>query len=233
MHDLSSPENHIQRDLHESNELLGKECSSCMRAFPYNMFRKDTSLRDDHAHQCRSCEASPRLSTAEHVSRLRALNNNSEAVREQRWEDQESYKNHAARVGKPMGHVEFFDKLKKLTGNSIYYEQGAFESDLAVYQMYGTPQPKLNGRQFEYLFYCNKGTMPEYSLYEFDEVRDVPKRELLRGWRAILLKLIQRGTISEDDAHRIFGKPSGEGSYIYSRELYRLRCRRAGTTPVQ
>lgn len=226
MHDLSSSENQIQRDLHESDELLGKECSSCMRAFHYNMFRVDTSMKDGRVHQCQSCEASPRLSTAEHVDRLRKLNNNSEAVKAQRWEDQEYFKNYPARIGNKMHHVEFFDKLKRITGDKIYYEQGAFESDLAIFRMYGTPQPHLDGRQFEYLFYATKGVMPEYDLLEFDEVRDVPKKPLMRGWRTLLLSLIRRGEITETDAHRVFGKPDGAGSYIYQRDLYRWRNRR-------
>lgn len=230
MHDLSSSENQIQRDLHESDELLGKECSSCMRAFTYNQFRVDTSMKDERVHQCQSCEASPRLSTAEHVDRLRKLNNNSEAVKSQRWEDQEYFKDYPSRVGNPMHHVEFFDKLKKITGDKIYYEQGNFESDLAIYQMYGTPQPRLDGRQFEYLFYATKGTMPEYDLVEFDEVRDVPKRPLMRGWRTLLLSLIRRGTITEDEAHRVFGKSVGNGGYIYRRDLYRWRNRRSSAS---
>lgn len=230
MHDLSSSENQIQRDLHESDELLGKECSSCMRAFTYNQFRVDTSMKDGRVHQCQSCEASPRLSTAEHVDRLRKLNNNSEAVKSQRWEDQEYFKDYPSRVGKPMHHVEFFDKLKKITGDKIYYEQGNFESDLAIYQMYGTPQPQLDGRQFEYLFYATKGTMPEYDLVEFDEVRDVPKKPLMRGWRTLLLSLIRRGTITEDEAHRVFGKSVGNGGYIYRRDLYRWRNRRSSAS---
>jgi hypothetical protein len=230
VHDLSSVENTIQRDLHESDELLGKECVSCLRALTYNHFRRDTSHKDGRAFQCVSCERSPRLSTREHVDRLREMNNNSEAVRAQRWEDQDEYKKYAARVGKSMHHVEFFETLKQITGDKIYFEQGAFESDLAIYRMYGVPQPHLEGMQFEYLFYCPKGTMPEYSLHEFDAQRDVPKKEILRGWRQVLLNLIRRAIITEDEAHRVFGPPTGEGGFTYRRDLYRWRNRKTSTT---
>lgn len=222
MHDLNAPENYINRELAEANEVLGKECSTCLRALKYHMFRLDSSMKDGRALQCTLCESAPKLSTREHVNRLTENNNNSEGTRRQRWQDQEEYKNDKARIGSPMTHSQFLDKVQKLT-SSLYYEQGAMEGDLALYQVFGRPQPHLEGRQFRYIGYCPTGYLPEFSLYEFDEKRDILIREKLRGWRSVLLNLIKHKILTETQVNEHFGVPNGQAAFIYRRELWRMR----------
>lgn len=226
MHDLTAPENYINRELAEADEVLGKECSTCLRAFKYHMFRLDSSKRDGRALQCSLCESAPKLSTREHVSRLTELNNSSEGTKRQRWEDQDEYRNDVARIGHPRVASEFLAEVQKLTGN-LYVEEGRIIGDLALYQMYGKPQPHLEGRQFRYIGYCPTGYMPEFSLYEFDEKRDVIIREKLRGWRSVLLNLIRHGLLTEPQVNEHFGTPESPAAFIYRRELWRMRNKKS------
>lgn len=222
MHDIHAPENNIDQQLAESDEVLGKECISCRRAFHYSHFRRDHSMKDGRALQCVYCEDSPVLSTAEHTHRLKEMNHNSRAVRSQRWQDQEDYKNDVARVGQPLHHSAFFAKLRTVIP-SLYVTQGRIQGNLAVFQTYPCPQERLGGRDHEYLFYAEEGLMPEYSLYEFDTLRDVPVREKMRGWRTLLLRLIVTGRITEAQADKLFGPAVGAGGYIYRRKLHAHR----------
>jgi hypothetical protein len=227
LHSLTAPENSINRRLAESDEVLGKECSTCLRALEFNMFRLDSSKRDGRALQCTICESQPRLSTQEHVSRLTEMNNNSEGTKRQRRQDQDEYKNDVARIGHPMTHTEFLGKVTKLT-DALYFEQGRVEGDLALYRVYGRPQEHLEGKQFRYIGYCPTGYMPEFSLWEFDEVRDILIREKLRGWRTVLLNLIKHQILTEAQVNEHFGVPTTQAGFIYRRELWRMRNRKNG-----
>lgn len=202
----------------ESPELLGKECITCYRILEYAHFRADHTYRDGRRDQCTHCEASPRLSTAEHTARLRELNYNSVAVQRQRWEHQEEYRNDAARIGRPMHHTDLLAKLEKLIP-SLYIVEGRIVGDLAIYRTFSQPQPQLEGRTFEYLFYTPTGYLPEYSIIEFDEIRDVPIREKMRGWRTVLLRLIKAGLITESECNRNFGHATGQASSVWYRKL--------------
>ncbi len=222
MHNLDDPANSISRELAESNELLGKQCSGCLRALTYNYFDKDSSSKDGRADLCPSCQNSPKLSLAEHTARLREMNFNSEAVKRQRFECQEDYKNDAARIGRPMHSSDLITTLKGVIP-SLFVIEGNIKDELAIYLTYPCPQQRLNGRDFEYLFFCPEGLMPEYSIYEWDEVRDIPIKEKMRGWRTVLIRLIKRGLISEEQCNKIFGEARGPASTVWHRTLWKMR----------
>lgn len=226
MHDINEDINQINQDVIESPDLLGKECLTCGRILEYKFFRKDSSYKDGRRDQCEGCESVPRMSLDEHTHRLREKNFSSEAVKKQRWEHQEDYKNSSARQGKTMTGVEFLQKLKTLIPD-LYWQSGRIEGDLAVYIIYPFPQSHLDNRDFEYMWYVPSGKMPEFSTYEFDKARDVLVREEERGWRTPLLRCIKRGLITEEQADATFGKPSdGEASVVYRRQLWEYRNKR-------
>lgn len=153
---------------------------------------------------------------------MREINDNSEAVKKQRWEDQEELKNSAARFGKALRHSDFFFVLQKMIPN-LYIMPGNIEGHLAVFKTYPGPQSRLEGRDYEYLFYSDTGILPEFSQYEFDTVRNIPLRESKRGWRTILLRLIKSKLLTEDKCNQVFGRPEGEASTRWHRELWRIR----------
>lgn len=215
--------NAIDRAVVESEEMLGKECCGCMRILPYIHFNRDSSYRDGRKDLCVTCESVPRLSTAEHTARLREQTNSSHGVGRQRLDHQEDYKDDSARVGRRLHHSDFLGVVKKLVP-SLYVTDGNIQGELALFRTYPCGQPRLNGRDFEYLFYCPTGYLPEFSLYDFDD-RDIPIRERERGWRTVLLRLIKSGLLSEEIVDHVFGKAVGPGSNVYNRKLYEFRNR--------
>jgi hypothetical protein len=70
---------------------------------------------------------------------------------------------------------------------------------------------------------------PEWSLFRFDEY-DCPTTEKYHGWRATLLSLITRGVLTEDQAHKVFGKPMGPASEFYRMQLQNHRQLMMGLT---
>lgn len=204
-----------------------KECIGCMKSLPAAVFQKDASYRDGHRDLCSICEASPRMSTAEHTARLREMNFNSHAVKKQRWAYQDDYRDDEARDINHMHHSELIHRLKKLIPD-LYVTEGRLIGDLAFFRTFPCPQPDLNNRDFQYLFYCPEGNMPEYSTYLFDD-RDIPQREEKRGWRTILLRLIFCGLLTEEACNQEFGAPSGPASVVWRRELWQFRNKQKAT----
>lgn len=222
MHELNDPANTVSRELVESNELLGKECIGCLRILPYAFFDRDSSYRDGRKDLCTNCASAPRLSTDEHTARLRENNNNSEAVKRQRWEHQDDYRDDAARIGRVRPSGEFLATIKQLVP-ALYLTDGRIFGDVAIFRIHPHPLERLGGRDFEYLFYCPTGLLTEYSLYEFDTARDIPIREKLRGWRTVLLRLIKSGLLSEEQCDREFGPAIGPASQVWYRRLWEYR----------
>lgn len=222
MHELNDPANSVSRELVESNELLGKECIGCVRILPYAFFDRDSTYRDGRRDLCTTCQRAPRLSTEEHTARLRETNNSSEAVKRQRWDHQDDYRDDRSRVGRVVASGDFLAKIKQMVPQ-LYITDGRIIGDVAIFRTYPCPQPHLDGRDFEYLFYCPTGLLTEYSLYEFETARDIPVREKLRGWRTVLLRLIRSGLLTEEQCDREFGRALGPASAVWYRRLYEYR----------
>jgi len=226
MSDLETAANTLNNRVVESPHLMGKECIGCNRILEYQFFKRDSSYRDGRRDLCDVCANAPRLNIAEHTARLREGNYNSEAVRSQRWANQEDYRNAEARIGRPMFASDFIAILKRLIPD-LYFMDGRVSGDIAAFRTYGRPQARLEGRTFEYLWYIPSGLLPEYSIYEFDEVHDVAIRERQRGWRTPLLRLIEAGLLTEEVCNQVFGRPEGPASTVWHRILYNFRNRPA------
>ena len=207
-----------------SPEIYGKTCGSCFADLDWIHFRKTSSSRDGHSAQCFDCESSPRLSTSEHTSRLKEKNFNSEAMKRQRWENQDELKDDRSRVGRPMRHTDFLSIVKKLVPD-LYVTDGRVQGWLAIFKTYPCPQNRLDGRDFEYLFACESGILQEFSSYQFDPVTDIPIKESKRGWRTVLLRLIKAGLLSEDVSNKVFGRPEGMPANRWHSELRKYRNR--------
>lgn len=185
-------------------------------------FPRDSSRSDGHKGLCDECGSSPRMTTTEHTQRLKENNYRSEAVKKQRWSNQDDYRDSVARQGRMMHHSALLLVLDKLIP-SLYVTEGNIVDELAVFRIYGQPQPDLEGRSFKYLFYMPTGILPEFSTYEFDEVRNVLIREDKRGWRTVLLKLIRAGLLDENTVNKVFGVATGEAATVYNRSLFEYR----------
>ena len=191
-----------------SPEIYGRECGGCHCLLDWIHYRRDSSMKDGRAALCFDCEAAPRLSTKEHTFRLYEQNYNSEAVKKQRWEDQDELRNDEARIGRPMLHSDFLTVVKRLVP-SLYITEGRIIGDLAVYQTAPGPQKAWDDRDFRYLFYVPTGVLPEFSQYQFSQDGfDIPIRESRRGWRTVLLRLIKSRLLDEQTCNQVFGRPA-------------------------
>src|SRR5579862_4628803 len=124
-----------------SPEVYGRECAGCRCDLDFVHFRRDSSQRDGRAILCVECESQPKLSLGEHVACQTERNYNLDAVKKQRWEDQEELKNDAARIGRPMLAPDFLGIVKKLVP-CLYITDGRIEGDLAIYETAPCPQKK-------------------------------------------------------------------------------------------
>lgn len=222
MHTIDDPRNQIDYEAGLSNDTLGKECCSCGLCLTYEYFKRDSSHRDGFRDQCLKCEAAPRLSIDEHIHRVQESNIASEGVKRQRWDHQDELRC-PGRIGRPMRSSDFLAIVQKLVP-CLYITEGRILGDLAIFQTAPGPQAAWDGKDFRYLFYCpGNTTLPEYSTYSFDNVRDVAIREEDRGWRTVLLRLIRAGLLSEDVCNRVFTRPEGPAAARWHRSLYQHR----------
>lgn len=215
MHELYSEENILDRDLAFSSSLLGKECNVCRRAYRYNYFDLDSSSRDGRAHICPQCKRSPRLSTEEHLSRYREMNENSAATEAQRRPDELDYLERDS-VGRALQHPEFISKLKKLLRGRLIVGDAYFLNEFSLY-VEDPKQTETNG--VRYIGYIPTGRIQEFSSYEYNKY-GVPIDECARGYRGILMKLIMLGYLTEREVEEEFGRCYEK---IWCKTLYNWR----------
>jgi hypothetical protein len=66
------------------------------------------------------------------------------------------------------------------------------------------------------------GNFPEWSQLRVD-ARGLPTTERYRGWRTVLLALINKGFITLEQSDKVFGKPTGPRSRPWYRTLFSIR----------
>ena len=201
-----------------------KQCVTCRNVKDPKKFQVDTSAKDGRRPQCDDCAAVPRLSTEEHVDRLWELNYYHAGTQAQRWPHMMDYANEAARLSGKWKHYKTFVYELRQVMKNLFIREGGLANHLAVYQIFGQPQPRLDGRTFKYLWGLRMGWMPEYSTYKFTD-RDIPVKEKERGWRTPLMRLIVDGLLSEERCNKFFGEARGSASTVYRRTLYGWRNR--------
>lgn len=213
-----------------------KQCESCQSIKPFGQFRRDSSYKEGVRNQCLSCESVPRLNMTEHVSRAREMNFNNEQTKAQRWgKDQLDFMDDRPRMVGYMHHSDFLRKLNSIAKYQLYIRDGNFVGDLVIYKVWEKFVVKEqniysetfnpNEPTFEYICYLPMGYSPEFSIIYFDD-RAIPIRESQRGWRTVLLRLINSKIVTEEDVNKVFGRARGVGAVAYNRQLYRWRNRK-------
>ena len=87
----------------------------------------------------------------------------------------------------------------------------------------------ING-ELTYLTSVQDGMMLEWSQLREDD-HGVGTNEKYRGWRTVLMNLIQADIVTEEQVHLVFGKPAGPRADRWFRNLYMKRnkiCRDCG-----
>lgn len=95
--------------------------------------------------------------------------------------------------------------------------------DLALYVTSGTTRADWDGRSFKYMGYVTLGTMPEFSKYEFDPLRDVMIRATDMGWRSVLIRFIENNILTEQQCQAEFGHPSSGIRAVWDKHLQNHR----------
>ena len=160
------------------------------------------------------------LQNVEELARQKEMSK--EMVKEYRFYNQDELKDGPERVGKIMHCLEFVKLLEKIRPAYLSANIRKGLTGLAVYH------PKeIDGKRVDWHYVCGVqvGYMHEYSSMHFDE-RGLPLNEKWRGWRTVLLRLIQLGHVTEEQALKVFGEPTEAGSRRYREQLYYWRNRK-------
>jgi hypothetical protein len=81
-------------------------------------------------------------------------------------------------------------------------------------------------QDWHYVCAVQVGYMWEYSVLHVDPRTNLPLNEKWRGWRTVLLRLIQSGHITEQQALELFGEPTGPHAWRFKEQMYYWRNRR-------
>ena len=146
----------------------------------------------------------------EETRRLRESNVN--AVRRFRLTHQEDYVDWVP--GKILWLGDFLCMLQKIRPDAFYAEYSYLGLRGLGFVVNGKPE-------YSGVSVAN-GNMPEWSQLRVD-ARGLPLSERFRGWRTVLLGLIQRGYITVDQCNAVFGSPGGPRSRPWYRTLYAIR----------
>lgn len=170
---------------------------------------------------------------------LRLYEGNIESRKQFRWANQEELQQ--KREGKILHMNEFMRLLKQAlpSGYGAWYtDKGGMANTLGLYVNH---PGLLAGCAHErgiphYVGFVQVPLMQEFEELHFDRY-NVPLGSKRRGWRTILLKLIESGILTEAGAHQVFGSPEpNHFSRRYNEYLKFLRTRpveveQVNTTP--
>ena len=152
----------------------------------------------------------------EALARERELSN---AVAAQyRWVTKEEYGDIEPRIGRIMHSSVLLHKLKTECHLNAWYAEHILPGRLKLIV-------KQAGKEPEFAVWVQEGFTSEFTIMKFDE-HDVPLDERYRGYRTVLLQLIMKSLISEEDVLKAFGSAIGPASVRYNSTLYEWRNRR-------
>lgn len=156
---------------------------------------------------------------------------NKEMVKQYRFYNQDdliidSADKAAARKGRIMHCLEFVDKLSTIRPAYLSANIRKGLTGLAVYNPKDVRQEDGTFKRVDWQYVCGVqvGYMWEYSVVHIDD-HGLPLNEKWRGWRTVLLRLIQLGHITEEQALQVFGEPTPAGAKRYLEQLYYWRNR--------
>jgi hypothetical protein len=132
---------------------------------------------------------------------------------------QEELTNEAARMVNPWRTRDFIDKLRQSGIQCYTIDNGYPPSTVALWAF------KPGTDHVVPVCYLQVPAMYEWSVLRLDH-RGLPNGEAYRGWRTVEVPLIEKGIVSEQEAHEIFGRPvDGPVSRRFRQSLYWFRNR--------
>jgi len=137
-----------------------------------------------------------------------------------KMEDQELLLNEVARKVNPISTRDFIQKMRNAGIKCYTIEMGYPPQTVALWAF------KPGTDHVVPVCYLQVPAMYEWSILRLDK-RGLPNGEAYRGWRTVECQLIEKGVITEAQAHRIFGRPvDGPVSRKFRHSLFWLRNRR-------
>jgi len=137
-----------------------------------------------------------------------------------KMDDQQDLINETARKVNPWRTRDFIEKLRNHGIKCYTIDNGFPPATVALWAF----KPRTD--HVVPVCYLQVPAMYEWSVLRLDH-RGLPNGEAYRGWRTVEVQLIEKGIITEEQAHRIFGRPAdGPVSRRFRKNLYWLRNRR-------
>jgi len=137
-----------------------------------------------------------------------------------KMEDQELFVNTIARKVNPISTRDFIQKMRN-SGIQCYTIDNGYPP-----QSVGLWAFKPGTDYVLPVCFLQVPAMYEWSILRLDK-RGLPNGEAYRGWRTVEVQLVEKGIISEEKAHKIFGRPvDGPVSRKFRHSLFWLRNRR-------
>lgn len=144
---------------------------------------------------------------------------NDAAAKEYQWCTPEEYHDIQARFGRILHSSTVINMLRDKCKLSCWYRTHphADKLTLLIDQSGGTQPAQV-------ACWVQNGWSPEYTVMGFDD-HGVPLAEKYRGWRTVLLQLIMKGALTEELAHKVFGRAVAPCAGRYNALLYNWRNR--------
>jgi hypothetical protein len=137
-----------------------------------------------------------------------------------KMDDQEELLNEVARKVNPIRTRDFIEKLRSAGVKCYTIDNGFPPATVALWSF----RPGTD--HVVPVCYLQVPAQYEWSVLRLDK-RGLPNGEAFRGWRTVEVQLIEKGIISEAQAHEIFGRPvDGPVSRRFRKSLYWFRNRR-------
>lgn len=137
-----------------------------------------------------------------------------------KMEDQEQLTNELARKVSPWRTRDFIDHLRR-NGIRCYTIDNQYPPGCVALWSF-----KPGTDHVVPVCYLQTPAMVEWSILRLDH-RGLPNGESYRGWRTVEVQLIEKGIVSETEAHKIFGHPvDGPVSRRFRQSLYWFRNQR-------
>lgn len=136
-------------------------------------------------------------------------------VAQYRDPDQEILTDDKARMVNILTTLEFYKRLKD-NGVRCFTVDNNWPGTCALWCV-----PRYQN-EFKYIAYMQLPCMYEFSVLDLDK-HGLSAGESYRGWRTVLAQLILKEVLTEEQAHKIYGYPSGAASVLYQRTLKNFR----------
>jgi hypothetical protein len=139
----------------------------------------------------------------------------------QRERDQAELANQAMRSGQQLHSSEFIYRIHKLNPLIVVF-RGRFEGFLTLYIPNADCENGLHYLQAA--FYA--GWMPEHTYVTLDDhqlIKTVQEGGIHRGWRTILLRLLQAGVVTWQQVMDEFGDATGLAATRWHKDTQRFR----------